>query len=49
MENEQVEHADVEMKLLASSLTKYAQRWFRGIPDNHITYYEDFANLFKNR
>jgi hypothetical protein len=44
-----VEHVDVEMKLLTSSLTKYAHRWLRWIPDNHITSYEYFAKLFKNR
>jgi hypothetical protein len=43
IENAEVEHEDVEMKLLASSLTKDAQRWFRGLPDNHIASYEDFA------
>jgi hypothetical protein len=30
MENAEVEHEDVAMKLLASSLTEDAQRWFRG-------------------
>jgi hypothetical protein len=49
MENAEVEHEDVAMKLLASSLTEDAQRWFRGIPDNHIASYEDFSKLFKNR
>jgi hypothetical protein len=48
MENAEVEHEDVAMRLLASSLTEYAQRWFRGLPDNHIASYEDFAKLFKN-
>jgi hypothetical protein len=48
MENAEVEHEDVSMRLLASSLTKYAQRWCRRIPDNHIAYYEDFSKLFKN-
>jgi hypothetical protein len=49
MENAEVEPEDVAMRLLASSLTEDAQRWFRGIPDNHITSYEDFSKLFKNR
>jgi hypothetical protein len=39
MENAEVEHEDVAMRLLASSLTEYAQRWFRGIPDNHLASY----------
>jgi hypothetical protein len=30
-------------------LTEHAQRWFRGLPDNHIASYEDFTKLFKNR
>jgi hypothetical protein len=49
MENAEVEHEDVAMKLLASSLTEDAQRWFRGLPDNHIASYEYFTKLFKNR
>jgi hypothetical protein len=49
MENEGVEHEDVAMKLLATSLTEDAQRWFDGLPDNHLTTYEDFAKLFKSR
>jgi hypothetical protein len=49
MENGEVEHVDVVMKLLASSLTKDAQRWFIGLLDNHIASYEYFSNLFKNR
>jgi hypothetical protein len=42
-------HEDVEMRLLAISLIKYAQRWFKGFPDNHLASYEDFAKLFKRR
>jgi hypothetical protein len=49
MENAEVEHEDVAMKLHASSLTKDAQRWFKGLFDNHIALYEDFAKLFDNR
>jgi hypothetical protein len=49
MENAEVEHEDVAMRLLASSLTEDVQRWFRGLPDNHIASYEDFSKLFKNR
>jgi hypothetical protein len=47
IENAEVEHEDVEMKLLASSLTEYAHRWFKYLLDNHIASYEDFAKLFK--
>jgi len=48
MENPEVEHEDVAMKLLASSLTEDDQKWFRGLPDKHIASYEDFSKLFKN-
>jgi hypothetical protein len=48
MENEEVEHEDVSMRLLASSLTKYSHRWFRGLLENHVAYYEYFSKLFKN-
>jgi hypothetical protein len=49
MENEGVEHEDVAMKLLATCLTIYAQRWFKGLHDNHLASYEYFAKLFKGR
>jgi hypothetical protein len=49
MDNAEVEHEDVAMKLLASSLTEEALRWFRGLPNNHITSYEYFSKLFKSR
>jgi hypothetical protein len=49
MQNEGVEHEDVAMKLLATSLTKYSKRWFDGLRDNHLTIYEVFAKLFKSR
>jgi hypothetical protein len=37
------------MRLLASSLIEEALRWFIGLLDNHVTSYEDFSKLFKNR
>jgi hypothetical protein len=37
------------MRLLDSSLTEEALRWFRGLPDIHITSYEYFSKSFKNR
>jgi hypothetical protein len=43
-----VEHEDVEMRLLASSLIEDAKRWFKGTHEYHITSYEDFSKLFKN-
>jgi hypothetical protein len=49
MQNEGVEHEDVTMRLLATSLTEDAQRWFNGLPDNHLATYENFVKLFKGR
>jgi hypothetical protein len=37
------------MRLLASYFTEDAQRWFRGLPNNHVASYEYFAKLFKKR
>jgi hypothetical protein len=47
MDNAGIEHEDVAMRLFDSSLTEEALDWFRGIPDNHLTSYEYFSNLFK--
>jgi hypothetical protein len=47
MENAEVEHENVEMKLLASSLTEDSQRWFKVLPNNHIASYEYFTKLLK--
>jgi hypothetical protein len=44
-----VEHEDVAMKLLAMSLDEDARQWYKGLPDNHLTSYEAFAKLFKER
>ena len=49
MDNVGIEHEDVAMKLFSPSLTEEALYWFRGLPHNHLTSYEAFANLFKNR
>jgi hypothetical protein len=49
MDNADIEHEDVAMKLLASSLTKEALRWFKGLLGNHLTSYEYFSKLFKSR
>jgi hypothetical protein len=49
MDNASIEYKDVAMRLLASSLTEEALDWFKGLLDNHLTSYEDFAKLFKNR
>jgi hypothetical protein len=39
MQNEVLEHEDVAMKLLATSLTEDAQSWLDGLSDNHLTTY----------
>jgi len=49
MENAEVEHEDVEMIFLASSLTEDSQIWFRGLLDYHVSSYEYFSNVFKKR
>jgi hypothetical protein len=46
--NARIEHEDVAMSLLAMSLTKDAHRWLRGLPNNHLASYDDFAKLLKN-
>jgi hypothetical protein len=48
MENKGVEREDVAMKLMATSLTEYSQRWFKGLPNNHLASYEYFSKLFKS-
>jgi hypothetical protein len=49
MDNAGIEHEDVAMRLFASSLTEEALDWFRVLPNNHITSFEAFAKLFKDR
>jgi hypothetical protein len=49
MDNAGIDHEDVAMRLFASSLTEEALDWFKGLPDNHITSYDAFSNLFKRR
>jgi hypothetical protein len=44
-----IDHEDVAMRLFASSLTEEALDLFKGLPDNHITSYDAFSNLFKSR
>jgi len=49
MEDKTIEHEDVAMKLLASSLDEDAKKWFKGLLDNHLYSYEAFVKLFKGR
>ena len=49
MDNAGIDHEDVAMRLFSSSLTEESLDWFKGIPDNHITSYDDFSNIFKSR
>ena len=45
MENDGVEHEDIEMKLLSTSLDEYPKNWFKGLPENHLQSYESITNL----
>jgi hypothetical protein len=47
--NEGVEHEDVAIRLLAISLDEYSQRWFKGLPDNHLASYDNFDKSLTNR
>jgi hypothetical protein len=47
MDNAGIDHEYVTMRLFSSSLTEEALDWFKGLPDIHITSYDDFSNLFK--
>jgi hypothetical protein len=49
MEDNFVEHEDVAMKLLASSLDEDAKKWFKILPDNHLQSYQAFTDLLKKR
>jgi hypothetical protein len=49
LEDNGVEHEDVAMKLLASSLDEDAKKWFRSILDNHLQLYQAFTNFLKKR
>ena len=49
MDNVGIDHEDVAMRLFALSLTEEALDWFKGLPNNHITSYDAFSNLFKRR
>jgi hypothetical protein len=49
LENDGVEHEDVAMKLLATSLDEDVKKWFKILPDNHLQSYEAFTNFLKNR
>jgi hypothetical protein len=46
-DNVGIDHEDVTMRLFSSSLTEESLDWFKGLPDYHITSYDDFSNLFK--
>jgi len=47
--NAGIEHEYVAMRLLSMSLTEDAHRWFKGLADNHLASYDDFAKLLKSR
>jgi hypothetical protein len=48
MDNAGIDHEDVAMRLFDSSLTEEALDWFKVLPNNHITSYDAFSNLFKS-
>ena len=45
----EVEHEDVVMKLFVHSLTKDARDWFRRLPDDNITSWSDLEKFFKEQ
>lgn len=45
----EVEHEVVVMKLLIHSLTKDARYWFRRLPDDSISSWSDLENFFKEQ
>jgi len=49
MEDNDIEHGDVPMKLLTMSLDEDPKKWYKVFPDNHLASYEVFAKLFKGR
>jgi hypothetical protein len=49
LDNAGIDHEDVAMRLITSSLTEEALDWLRGLPDNHIMTYDVFSALFKSR
>lgn len=49
MNDYEVEHEDVVMKLFVHSLTEDARDWFRRLPDDSITSWSDLENFFKEQ
>jgi hypothetical protein len=47
MEDNDIEHEDVVMKLLASSLDEDANKWFKNILDNQLQSYKPFTFFSK--
>ena len=45
----EVEHEDVVMKLFVHSLTEDLRDWIRRLPDDSITSWSDFEKLFKEQ
>ena len=45
----EVEHEDVVMKLFVHSLTEDVRDWFRRLPDDSITSWSDLEKLFKEQ
>jgi len=47
--NLSIEHEYVMMRILEMSLIEYAQRWFKGMLDNHLVSYDYFTKFLKIR
>lgn len=45
-ENLNVEHLDVVLKFFVQSLDGEARKWFKGLPNNSITTWEEMERLF---
>ena len=45
----EVEHEDVVMKLFVHSLTEDARDWFRRLPDDSVSSWSDLETLFKEQ
>ena len=47
--NLNVEHLDVMMRLFVQYLSGEARKWFKGLPNDSINYWEELETLFTQR
>ena len=45
----EIDEADVQMRLFAQNLTRDVKKWFKAFPANHIAYLANFQRLFTDR